>query len=177
MSLISEKDYEAIRVQEILDRADVGRSTSHMHYRDKDGLLGEGLANLKGFLVSAQFSSAAPPDKPYESIIGFSLAMFEHLAARRQLLRALLSSGAEPVVRRAIHFALTEVVGREVANEFQRRKRSPGPFSPQLLTYFIVSTYISMLTWWLNSKNPAPPRDIDAAFRQFIMPCLGLFFG
>ena len=177
MSSIVEKRYESITVQEILDRADVGRSTFYMHYRDKDELLADGLQHLKGLLISAQSCSAAPPGRPYEKIIGFSLAIFEHLAARRELLRALLGSSAEPVVRRAIHSALTAVVGQEVEKEFQRRKRKAGPVSRELVTHFLVSTYISMLTWWLNSKNPSPPKDIDAAYGQLVLPCLASIFG
>jgi len=177
MSSVVEKRYESITVQEILDRADVGRSTFYMHYRDKDELLADGLQHLKGLVISAQSSSAAPPGRPYERIIGFSFAVFEHLAARRELLRALLSSSAEPVVRRAIHSALTDVVGQEVEKEFERRKRKTAPVSRELLTHFLVSTYISMLTWWLNSKNPSPPKDMDAAYRHLIVPCLGSIFG
>jgi AcrR family transcriptional regulator len=46
MSLILEKKYESITVQEILDRADVGRSTFYMHFRDKDELLVSGFQYL-----------------------------------------------------------------------------------------------------------------------------------
>jgi AcrR family transcriptional regulator len=42
MSLIVGKKYESITVQDVLDRADVGRSTFYMHFRDKDELLTNG---------------------------------------------------------------------------------------------------------------------------------------
>lgn len=38
-SLVLEKDYDSISVKEILDRANVDRSTFYMHFRDKDELL------------------------------------------------------------------------------------------------------------------------------------------
>lgn len=176
MSLVLEKKYESITVQEILDRADVGRSTFYMHYQDKDELLAAGLEHLKGLLNAAQ-SGSAPPGRPYERIIGFSRPMFEHASGHRDLLRSLLSSSAEPVVRREIHSVLAAVVHQEVEREFRRRKRTNWPISPELLTHSFVSTYISMLTWWLNSKNPVPPDDMDAAYRHLFLPCLGSIFG
>src|SRR5690349_22765699 len=39
IALILEKGYEAVTIQDILDRANVGRSTFYVHYRDKEDLL------------------------------------------------------------------------------------------------------------------------------------------
>src|SRR6266700_3140427 len=117
MSLSLEKKYESITVQEILDRADVGRSTFYMHFQDKNELLVSGFQHLQSFLKSAQAASAALPRKSYERVIGFSLAMFEHTFEYRGVIRALLGSNAEAVVRRQIHSALVTVVCQEVKVE------------------------------------------------------------
>lgn len=177
MSLIVEKRYESITVQEILDRADVGRSTFYMHYRDKDELLADGLRHLNSLLDSAQSATAVPTGRSYEKIIGFSLVMFEHVAGHRKLLRALLDSSAESVVRRELQAVLTANVGREVEKEFQKRKRTALALPPELLTHSLVSTYISLLTWWLNSKHPLPPKEMDEAYRFLVLPCLASLSG
>src|ERR1700739_3920091 len=39
LELVIEKGYEKTTIQDILDRADVGRSTFYVHYRDKEALL------------------------------------------------------------------------------------------------------------------------------------------
>lgn len=176
MSLITEKKYELITVQEVLDRADVGRSTFYTHFRDKDELLVEGFHHFKNRLASAQASSAAAPNKSYQRIIGFSLAMFEHVSEYRRVLRALLDSNGETVVRRHLHSALVGVIQPEVKAQLRERVSEHCPVSPELLTHFLVSTYLSVLTWWLNSKNPLPPKGIDAAYRQLVLPCLASIF-
>jgi hypothetical protein len=93
------------------------------------------------------------------------------------VIRALLGSNAEAVVRRHINSALIAVIGQEVKMELQRRKRGNCPVSPELLTHFLVSTYISVLIWWLNSRNAVSPKQIDAAYRHLVLPCLASIFG
>jgi AcrR family transcriptional regulator len=176
MSLILEKKYESITVQEILDRADVGRSTFYVHFRDKDELLSNGFHYLQSFLESAQDASRTSPPNSYERIIGFSLPMFEHALEYRRVNRALLGSSAEAVVRRRIHSILAGIVSRELKRELQSRKHGDILVSSELLAYFLVSTYVSVLTWWLNSKNPVSPKEIDASYRRLVLPCLASIF-
>ncbi len=177
MSLILEKKYESITVQEILDRADVGRSTFYLHFQDKDELLFSGFQYLESFLESVQATSSTRLGKSYERMIRFSLPMFEHAQEYRRINRALLGSTAEAVVRRRIHSVLAGIVSRELGLELRNRKIGNGPVSPELLAHFLVSTYVSVLTWWLNSKNPVPPKDIDIAYRHLVVPCLASIFG
>jgi hypothetical protein len=80
-------------------------------------------------------------------------------------------------VRRRIHSVLAAIVWRELKLELQSRKRGNSPVSPELLGHFLVSTYIAVLTWWLNSKNPVSPEDIDVAYRHLVLPCLASIFG
>lgn len=176
MSQVLEKKYESITVQEILNHADVGRSTFYTHFQDKDELLVSGFENVKTLLRSAQAAAAILPGKSYEKIIGFSLAMFEHAYEYRAVNHALLGSNAEAIVRRQIHSAVAAVIHQEVKREFQKCKRTNGPVSPELLTHFLVSTFISVLTGWLKAKNPVPPREIDLAYRQLVLPCLASLF-
>jgi AcrR family transcriptional regulator len=163
MTLIVEKKYESITVQQILDR-------------DKDQLLFSGFQYLESFLESVQAASGTVHGKSYERIIGFSSAMFEHAHEYRRVNRALLGSGAEVVVRRRIHSVLARIVSRELKLELQSRKRGDAPISPDLLSHFLVSTYISVLTWWLHSKNPVSPKDINVAYRHLVLPCLASIF-
>jgi len=148
-----------------------------MHYADKDELLLSGLQNVTNLLHAAQAAATTPPRKSYERIVGFSLAMFEHVYEYRAVNRALLGSAAETVVRRYIHSALATIVDQEVKTEFRKRKRGHCPVSPELLTHHLASTFISVLTFWLNARNPVPPPEIDRTYRNLVLPCLASIFG
>ena len=39
IDLVAEKGYESVTIQEVLDRANVGRSTFYAHFPDKEHLL------------------------------------------------------------------------------------------------------------------------------------------
>src|SRR6202140_3209752 len=49
ITLMQEKPFETITVQQVLDRAGIGRSTFYAHYRDKNDLF---LSDLEDFLGS-----------------------------------------------------------------------------------------------------------------------------
>jgi AcrR family transcriptional regulator len=66
-SLIREKPYDAIVVQEILDRANVGRSTFYMHFRDKDDLLAGGIHDMIRSVHTTKWPSSV---KRHERLIG-----------------------------------------------------------------------------------------------------------
>jgi AcrR family transcriptional regulator len=65
-SLIHEKAYDSISVKEILDRANVGRSTFYMHFVDKDELLASVIRDMLRAVQSKEPPSSA---KPHERII------------------------------------------------------------------------------------------------------------
>jgi len=60
-SLIHEKSYESIAVKEILGRANVGRSTFYMHFRDRDELLVSGMNDMLHSVQAAGLSTLAMP--------------------------------------------------------------------------------------------------------------------
>lgn len=170
ISLMFEKSYEAILIQEILDRANVGRSTFYTHFSDKDELLVEGLQGLKELLRNAQIATPTSSNENYEKVIGFSLAMFEHAHDHKKLYRSLVSGPGWVIVRQRIEEILVQLMKEEARTLFKRRTASEVPF--ELFIHFLGATFMSVLTWWFNFKRPLPPKEINALFRELVIPTL-----
>lgn len=160
MSLIHDKSYDSIAVRDILDRADVGRSTFYAHFRGKDDLLTSGIYEA---LLSFRSTAAAASD-PFA---WFSLPIFEHIHRHR------LDGKAAPVEgRTAIHLRLQRTIEELITDDIVRRftRRRGGPIPAELAVKHVASTFVLVLNWWLDIAGARSPRDADALFRALVIP-------
>ena len=160
MSLIRDKSYDSIAVRDILDRADVGRSTFYAHFRDKDDLLASGIYQA----LQAIQSTAAAASDPFA---WFSLPIFEHIHRHR------LDGKAAPIEgRSAIHAHLQRTIEELIADDVVRRfaPRRVGSIPAELAVKHVASTFILVRNWWLDVAGGRSPRDADALFRALVIP-------
>jgi AcrR family transcriptional regulator len=171
ISLLFEKNYDSIVVQEILDRANVGRSTFYMHFRDKDALLMKSVENLQGMLRRAQAAPLPPTAKPYDRLISFSLPMFEHSHGFRIIFQTLLRSQAGPLVMQTIRRTIVDLISEESKKRTIRRNKD-STISSEVLIEYLAGTFISVLTWWVDSKSTLSPKSINQVFRALVVPTM-----
>jgi AcrR family transcriptional regulator len=170
VSLMREKNYEAISVQEILDRADIGRSTFYTHYRDKNELLVDGLQGLREFLQEAQKSAASASKHSYERVIGFSLAMFEHVHEHKDVFHSLIDGHGWAIVSKNLEEIIVQLMKREAKPLYNKTSASGVPFD--LFIDFLGATFIAVISWWAQYKNPISAKEINALFRALVIPTL-----
>lgn len=170
ISLMFEKSYESIVVQDILDRANVGRSTFYTHFRDRDELLVDGLQGLRELLGNAQKAAHTSSPKNHEHVIGFSLAMFEHVYSHTKLYRALVGGPGWAIVRQHLEDMLVQLMKEEA--QTMTKKKASAEIRFELLLHFLGATFMSILTWWFNHKNSLSPKEIDILFRELVIPTL-----
>jgi AcrR family transcriptional regulator len=168
MALILRKDYEAITVQDIIDEADVGRSTFYSHHAGKEDLLRSGFQMLRAELTEAQRAAGARVDRRQDETLGFSLAMFEHAFEYKHIYRALVGGRGGVIVVNEIRRALSEIVKKELSSA-QEDEAVPR----EVRTQFVVGTLLTMLTWWLERRPMPTPSQADAMFRRLVLNGIG----
>ncbi len=171
IALMFEKSYDSIVVQEILDRANVGRSTFYMHFRDKDELLVDGIQQGLGKLLhDAQAATVVTSTDRHEKVIGFSLAMFEHAYDFKKLYWMMVRSGSWVNVQQHLGELLFNLMKKEAQPLYKKNRTTELPL--ELFIHVLTSTFISVMTWWLNVKNPIPPKEINSYYRKLVLPTL-----
>lgn len=165
-SLIAEKDYDSIVVKEILDRANVGRSTFYAHYRDKDELLVSGIHDILGSVPSRSPIAATSTER----LIWFSLPIFEHHHRHKHAGEARIG----PRGRAVLHEHLRKVLAELIAGDVRKNPRNgrKGQIPPDLLIHYIASTFILVLNWWIDSRSRLRPREVNELFRSLVLPIL-----
>jgi AcrR family transcriptional regulator len=165
MSLILRKGYEAITVQDIVDEADVSRSTFYAHYTGKEDLLRSGFQTLRAELAEAQ---RAARGESQEVPLGFSLAMFEHASGYTDVYRALVDGRGGVVAVNEIRRILSEIVKKELSGV-----RHDETVPQEVRIEFVVGAFLTVLTWWLERRPKLTPSQVDTIFRRLVIKGIG----
>jgi AcrR family transcriptional regulator len=171
--LIREKPYDSIVVKEILDRANVGRTTFYTHFRDKDELLASSIQEMLRPASSRSPSSA----KRYDTIISFSLPVFEYLQQHRiQHHSRAYDAGMDLANRDVLHGHLREVLAERIRDDVERCLRglreADRRIPSDLLIDYVASTFVLVLDWWVETGSPLTPQEVDTRFRALVLPTL-----
>jgi AcrR family transcriptional regulator len=169
VSLIHERGYDSIVVKEILDRANVGRSTFYTHFRDKDELLVSGIHEM---LRSVRSAEPPSPTKSYERIIRFSLPIFEYVHQRRLTGEAKMGARGPVMLHEHLQKVLAELLTDEVRQDFQARRKPLGQIPQDLLVQYVTSTFILVLNWWVESRSSLTANEVNDLFRALVRPTL-----
>jgi AcrR family transcriptional regulator len=168
ISLTREKPYEEIAVQEILDRANVGRSTFYMHFGGKDDLLVSAIRELLGPVAGSGVSSGGIDQR----ITSFSLPIFEHILQHRRTAAVVMGVKAWAVVHEHLRRILAEQISNDLKRNSRTRQRSAGQIPPELLAQYVAATFILVLNWWVESQTRLQPKEVNALFRSLVEPTL-----
>lgn len=151
--LILDKGYEKVTVQDVIDRANVGRSTFYAHFQDKEELLLSGfeplLAEFKDFLTGQTFDDESP--------WALILSMFQRVQKQQGGYITLTH------LQKYLFGFLLDHLKQQLP---KRNKSMP----PALLAHHIASSFIAMLSWWIDNNYPYSAEQMTGYFRQLVEP-------
>ena len=169
IALLHEKQYDDIVVKEILDRANVGRSTFYTHFRDKDDLLVSGMLDR---LHSMRTARMPPSTSGAEQLVWFSLPIFEHIDRERRAVRLWIGSRGRAILHEHLRKLLVELISGHIKSGVPARRNTRVQIPADLLVQHVASTFVLVLNWWVERRGTLTPTQVDALFRALILPSL-----
>ena len=161
VALMQEKPFDTITVQDVLDRAKVGRSTFYTHYSDKDDLL---MSDAEEFFESVAMLLSLRGDT--SDRVFPVREFFGHIVEAKQFVDALMSAGkfndnmelARGLFARGIEQRLSEL---------PKGKGIPADERPAI-AFAHAGALLSLLTWWIDRGMRQPPAEMDELFHKMV---------
>ncbi|SRR5258708_5216910 len=166
IELIQEKPFDSVTVQDVLDRAGVGRSTFYVHYKDKDDLF---FSDAEEFLEMMAMALSRKKDTS-DRVVPVR-EFFAHVAEAKRLYTSLIESGR-------IHTFMELAQGlfaRGIAQRLAELPRSCGidPARRTALGQAHAGALMSLLKWWLDQNKRESPEHMDELFHSMVWSGVG----
>lgn len=137
--VLKEKSYEMMQVQDIIDVANVGRSTFYAHYASKEDLLEELCQELFHHMFDGR-----------KDDVRILLAhIFRHFRVNQDRVASLLLS-RNMYFLKALERELKHDVYPKVIGSYLTAKQG---LPDDLLLHFVVTTFVETVSWWLQQRK------------------------
>ncbi|MBP3381750.1 MAG: TetR/AcrR family transcriptional regulator [Clostridia bacterium] len=167
-ALLAQKSYHQIAVQDIIDAADIGRTTFYAHFETKDYLLKAMCEELFGHIIDTAMGlphghyhcSSSQKDSVF-------LHLLRHLRENDNHILELLSSQNNELFLRYFKGNLQELIRTQYADK-DKLKSSVLP--EEYLINHIASSFVETVEWWVSRKLRETPEQVTAYFLAVIEP-------
>jgi AcrR family transcriptional regulator len=155
--LLIEKGYDAITIQEIVDRADLGRGTFYLHFQDKEeavwSMIERGLREEDMF--ARQLAESQPDGF---SLLDSFITIFRQAEINRDLFTVMLGLKGSG--------ALTSRLQDWLAEDLQHQLDAmlPNNVPPDFAAQLITGGLTRLLAWWLTAPNQHTPEEMAQRF-------------
>ena len=167
--LLAVKSYGRITVQEIIEAANVGRTTFYSHFETKEALLDTLSDELFGHIINDALNQEHthglyPDQEPEVSVFFHVLA---HLQENDRNILKLLSGESRTLFMPYFKSGMKRVIGKRL---HERRIRVDLP--EEFLINHIAGSFIELVYWWIEGGMIYSPRQLDGYFRLVTEPLL-----
>lgn len=163
ISLVLEKEYSAISIRDITNRAEVAYITFFRHYNGIDELLIEVLDEGLSELLRHIATLAGEADDPTNEIEG--KLIFEYIKRRSDLFQILLKSQSVTRVRKSVI--------QNIATIFQNScgfLQRPNSFlTANMASNHMATSLLALIEWWLEHKMSPPPPQMGKIYKALII--------
>ena len=165
LQLILEKGYEATSIQDITDRADLGRGTFYIHFRDKEELVWSAFEDMFHKLEQEahQQLDRRMPQVEYYGLLN----IFRHAGVNRNLYRVMFGKQGSARLTARVQDYLASVFLYDIRNE-QKPPVADFNIPHEVEAQMLAGLISRLLFWWLETSNSYTPEQMAAMTYQVL---------
>lgn len=162
LEVLQEKHHSDITVKDVVEQADLGRTTFYLHFTDINDLLASCAER-----VIDDMTEHLNPDMlaSPENIQAFGEKLFAHMQENRDLFRLLLGEDGLPLVIHRFHQYNAEVIAEHLATvpEMQGRQADIP-----IIANMLSGARLGMHFWILKENATPEPEEFISHFQRML---------
>lgn len=156
ISLMTEKNFDQISINEIANRANVNRGTVYLHYVDKYDLLDKCIETNLNQLFESCLPDANSTDFNYEASL---LRTFEYLEKHSIFYATMLTNKGIPAFRNQLLTIALQSLNKQIDISYIH-----NDLNKEILVHFLVYAIVGVLEWWITHSMPYPATEMVKQF-------------
>jgi len=163
MDLILEVGYDTISIQDITDKANLGRATFYLHFKDKDDLLLDVIDQMMSNFMEQvpQLSTAQWQLEDSKAIE----KLFDFAADHYDLYRILIIGSGGITASRQLHHRIAENIETAIRAELVENGAEPL-VPPHFLANHFAGGFLATIYWWLDNDLPYDISQMAEMFQK-----------
>lgn len=168
--LLSRKSFSKITVQEIIDAADVGRTTFYAHFETKEDLLREMCIEIFDHVFADTRNADDTYEFPTEAETTDVLVahILYHLSENRRNMLGILKCESSGIFLTIFREYLNR---RLVPRIMENRGKKDGAYE-DFLVDFISGSFVNMVRWWVDNDMEQSPTEMAEYYLKAVMPAV-----
>lgn len=146
-ALVEEKGYDAVTVEEITERANLGRTTFYLHYQSKDDLLLDHHTDFTTHLKLDRMNrEQLLGNEPQPEMVTF----LQEISQGKAVYLAFTRAKDADIILRNVRQRMMENLQESLQEAF------PGatPHPPlEILTNYLVRAQMALIDWWITNRT------------------------
>lgn len=173
ISLILEKGYDSVTIEDITDRADLGRTTFYLHFGDKEELLMQAIDAIGEDFITTHAAILSEDGSTEDKLIALKMNLderilyhiFEHARQNADLYKVMLrGEGSAKASER-----MSDLIRSETIKRLEILPGLETKVPLDIFSIFFSGTLMELVTWWLENDQPYSIEQMVTYFRQMFI--------
>jgi AcrR family transcriptional regulator len=163
LELLLERGYEQLSVQAITERADLGRGTFYLHFKNREDAVWA-LVEDSILATDRQAREAYSRRVLVDTMQALFLNVFRHADQNRDLYRVILGAKGSAITSSKIQNYLVEEFKRDIRDFGLTFKIPEIPLDVYL--QILVGAVVRLAHWWLETPNDLTPEKLSSMISE-----------